>query len=118
VPRRVHDVDLDAAVAHGRVLRHDGDAALALQVHRVHHALAHVLVRAERARLPEHRVHQRRLAVIDVRDDRDVAYVLSLFSHDLIFAGFAVFDCSLRRRDRKPQPCARSASRQSETDNY
>ena len=41
-----------------------------------------MLVRAERARLFEHRINERRLAMIDVRDDRDVAYVLSVFSHN------------------------------------
>ena len=36
-----------------------------------------VLVLAERAGLPEHRVDERRLAVVDVRDDRDVAQVVA-----------------------------------------
>ena len=40
-----------------------------------------VLVVAERARLPEHRVDERRLAVVDVGDDRDVADVLAGFEH-------------------------------------
>jgi hypothetical protein len=77
VPGCVDDVDLDPAVADGRVLREDRDALLALEVHRVHDALGDVLVLAERARLPEHRVDQRRLAVVDVRDDRDVADVVA-----------------------------------------
>ena len=41
------------------------------------HALRDVLVLPERARLPEHRVDERRLAVVDVRDDRDVPDVLA-----------------------------------------
>ena len=82
VPRRVDDVDLRLAVADGGVLREDRDALLALEVHRVHDALPHVLVLAERARLPEHRVDERRLAVIDVRDDRDVADVGALGHRD------------------------------------
>ena len=39
--------------------------------------LVDVLARPERAGLPQHRVDQRRLAVVDVGDDRDVAYVLA-----------------------------------------
>ena len=78
VARRVDDVDLRRAVADGGVLGEDRDALLALEVHRVHDALRHVLVLAERARLPEHRVDERRLAVVDVRDDRDVADVGAL----------------------------------------
>ena len=75
VSRRVDDVDLQVAVADGGVLGQDRDALLALEIHRVHHALGHVLVRAEGAGLPEHRVDQRGLAVVDVGDDGDVADV-------------------------------------------
>ena len=76
--RRVDDVDLRVAEPHGRVLGEDRDPLLALEVGRVHDALADVLVLAERAGLPEHRVDERRLAVVDVRDDRDVAEVVAL----------------------------------------
>jgi hypothetical protein len=77
VAGRVHDVELHAAVAHRRRLGHDRDAALALLVHRVEHPVREVLVRGEHARLAQHRVDQRRLPVVDVGDDRDVAYVLT-----------------------------------------
>ena len=73
VPGRVDDVDLRPAVADGRVLGQDRDPLLALQVAGVEDALGDVLVRAERAGLPEHRVHERGLAVVDVGDDGDVA---------------------------------------------
>jgi hypothetical protein len=72
VPRRVDDVELHVAVAHGSVLGEDRDPALALLVHRVHHAVGDLLVRAEHAGVAQHGVHERRLAVVDVRDDRDV----------------------------------------------
>ena len=84
VAGRVDDVDRHAlAVGHhvidGGVLREDRDALLTLQVVGVHDALVDVagvgLVRAERARLPQHGVDERGLAVVDVRDDRDVAQV-------------------------------------------
>ena len=75
VARRVDDVDLRPAVADGRVLGEDRDALLALEVAGVEHALGHVLVRAEGAGLPEQRVDERGLAVVDVRDDGDVADV-------------------------------------------
>ena len=77
VPRRIDDVDVHDAVfvriADGAVLREDRDAALALDVVAVHHPLADVLVLGERPRLHEQLVDERRLAVVDVRDDRDVA---------------------------------------------
>ena len=77
VARRVDDVDLDPAVSDRGVLGEDRDPLLALEIHRVHHALRNVLVGPERTRLPEHRVDQRGLTVIDVGDDRDVADVLA-----------------------------------------
>ena len=71
----VDDVELDAAVADRRVLGEDRDPLLALEIHRVEHSLGHRLARPERAGLPQQRVDQRRLAVVDVGDDRDVADV-------------------------------------------
>ena len=67
-----------AAEPDRRVLGEDRDALLALEVDRVHHALGDVLVLAERAGLPEHRVDERRLAVVDVGDDGDVAEVVAV----------------------------------------
>jgi hypothetical protein len=49
VSRRVDDVDLHVAITNGGVLRHDSNAALTLEIHGVHHALAHLLVLAEGA---------------------------------------------------------------------
>ena len=78
VARGVDDVDLHVLVVHGRVLRHDRDALLPLEVDRVHDPLDDVLVGAEDAGLPEHGVDQRGLAVVDVGDDGDVSDVRAL----------------------------------------
>ena len=72
----IHDVDLDAVVENRRVFRKNRNAALALNVARVHHALADLLVQAEHMTLTQHRVDQRRLAVVNVCDDRNVAQLL------------------------------------------
>mmetsp|Transcript_40368 Transcript_40368/g.97937 ORF Transcript_40368/g.97937 Transcript_40368/m.97937 type:complete len:414 (-) Transcript_40368:3-1244(-) len=83
VPRRVDDVHLDPVVLERRVLRQDRDAALALLVVAIHHSL--VLANAagaQRAGGLEHRVDQRGLPVVDVRDDRDVADVLAHLRRD------------------------------------
>src|SRR5438132_10020395 len=77
VTRRVDDVDLDAAVPDGRVLGKDRDSLFALEIHRVEHPVGDVLVLAERPGLPEHRVHERRLPMIDMRHDGHVADVLA-----------------------------------------
>ena len=75
VAGRVDDVEARPAVVDGRLLGEDRDPLLALQVARVEHALDHGLVRAEGAGLPQHRVDQRGLAVVDVGHDGDVAQV-------------------------------------------
>ena len=56
--------------AHGARL--DGDALLALEVHRVEHLARH-LARVDRVRQLEQPVGERGLAVIDMGDDREVA---------------------------------------------
>ena len=84
VPGGVDDVQLDVAVAQRGVLGEDRYSLLALQIHRVEHPRGHVLADAEGARLPQHRVHQRGLAVVDVRDDRHVPYVISGLEHSPI----------------------------------
>ncbi len=73
VAGRVDDVDLHVVIEDGGVFGEDGDAALALEFVGVHDALDHGFVRAEGAALAEHGVDQRGLAVVDVRDDGDIA---------------------------------------------
>ena len=75
VAGRVDDVEPDAGVVDGRLLGEDRDPLLALEVARVEDPVDERLVRAEGARLAEHRVDERGLAVVDVGDDRDVAQV-------------------------------------------
>ncbi len=62
-------------VAQRRRLRLDGDAALALEVHGVEHLGLH-LAGLQPARALDQPVGERALAVVDVRDDREVADVI------------------------------------------
>ena len=73
---RVDDVDLHVLIGDGDVLGKDGDAALALLVVGVEHALFHLLVLAEHAGRVQQAVDHRGLAMVNVRDDGDVADVL------------------------------------------
>ena len=73
----IHDVDLHALVVDGGVLGQDGDAALLFQIVAVHDAVGDLLVLTKNAALLEHFVDQRGLAVVDVRNDGDVADVLT-----------------------------------------
>ena len=82
VAGRVQDVDFHASIMYRGVLGHDGDAALALEIHRIHHAVADLFVLAEGPGLAQHRVNQRGFAVIDVGNNRNISNVFSLFSHD------------------------------------
>ena len=72
VAGRVDDVDDVVAVVEADRLQLDRDAALALEVHRVEVLLAHVAGVDGAADL-EDAIGQRRLAVVDVGDDREVA---------------------------------------------
>jgi hypothetical protein len=85
VAGRIHDVDLGPPVHDRRILGHDGDALLALEVQAVHHPFGHLLVIAEDAALPEHGIHQRGLAVVDVGDDGQIAQILTLFHRDPLY---------------------------------
>ena len=73
VARGVNDVDLDALVVNRSVLRKNGDAALTLDIARVHDALFDYLIFTERTCLLEHLIDQGSLAVVNVRNDGDVA---------------------------------------------
>ena len=73
--RGVHNVDLHIVVHAAAVLGQNGDAALALDVTGVHYALGNLLVVAEGAALAQHLVHQRSLAMVNVRDNGNVAQI-------------------------------------------
>jgi hypothetical protein len=59
------------------VLRHDGDAAFALEVHRVHDAVAHFLIGAKGVGLSQHRINKGCFAVVNVRHNRQIANVVT-----------------------------------------
>ena len=77
----VHDVDAVAVPFDRGGLGQDGDAALALEIVRIHHPLGGLLVLAEGARLFEKLVHQRGLAVVNVGDDGNVAHLFDRRGH-------------------------------------
>src|SRR5437764_14023360 len=69
------DVAVSRRIGKRGGLRLDGDAALALEIHRVQHLLAHFAVRQSATALNKP-VGERGLAMVDVRDDGKVADVL------------------------------------------
>ena len=73
VARRVDDVDARAGPDDRGHLGEDGDAALALEVVRIHGALRHALILAEGARLLEQPVDKGGLPMVDMGDDGDIA---------------------------------------------
>jgi hypothetical protein len=70
---RIKDVDLGVTPFDGTVLGSDGNSPLSLKIHAVHDALGDLLIGAEETALSEEVVNEGRLAVVYVRDDRDVA---------------------------------------------
>ena len=80
VAGRVHQVENVGLAVLGLVfepdgLRLDGDAALALDVHGIEHLLDHV-ARRHRSGLLDQPVGERRLAVVDMGDDREIADIV------------------------------------------
>ena len=92
VAGRVDDVDAGVLPVDRGRLGEDGDAALLFEVVGIHRALGDALVLAERAGLLEKLVDQRGLAMVDVRDDRDVADV-----HDVVLGSDAAHGLPTRR---------------------
>src|SRR5947209_16197010 len=98
----------------------DRDAALALQVHCVEHLRFH-LARLQRAGELEKAVGERRLSVVDVRDDREVPDVLRVHdgldpiltdpsSHRYPHPDFRAVNRTLTGRREPPTPLACSTS--------
>ena len=77
VSRGIDDVDVIVAPVECSVLGQNRDPALALEIVAVHHALASVLARIERAGLAEQLVDKGRFAMINVRDDGDITEILN-----------------------------------------
>ena len=74
---RIDDVDTHTVPGNRGVLGHDGDAALALEGERVHHAFGNVFVGTEDAGLAQQRVDQSGFTMVHVGHDGDVADILS-----------------------------------------
>ena len=74
VTGRIDQVQLVALPEHAHGLRLDRDPALALELHRVEQLLLHVAV-GDRVRELQDAIGQRRLPMVDVGDDREVADV-------------------------------------------
>src|SRR6266566_2110630 len=111
VARCVDDVDPITVPMESRVLRANRDSLLALEIHRVHHALLDLLIGAKGPRLPQQLIDQRSLAVIDVRNDRDITDFIH--SRDVSSGGRSV---DYRRRSEGSQTsAARVVSRNAES---
>ena len=72
-------VAVGGLVHHAHGVSFDGDAALALEVHCVQNLRLH-LARGQATGQFQQAVRKRGFAVVDVRDDREIAYVLGV--HD------------------------------------
>ena len=104
VPGRVDEVELMAAPAHAHGLCLDRDPPLALELHRVEELLAH-LPRGDGAGQLEDAVGERRLPVVDVRDDREVANAVLLHRDQRSYEG-----SSRRARNSSNASSSRSPS--------
>lgn len=88
VPRRVDDVDVVPFIIDARVLGKNRDAAFPFDGAGVHDSFVHLFAFVERSALFENLVDERRFAVVDMRDDRNVSDFV------LIHFGFPVLGTS------------------------
>src|SRR5204863_1678057 len=107
VAGRVDQVQLVALPLDSNGLRLDRDPALAFEVHRIEDLFSHLALR-DGVRQLEDAVGERRLAVVDVRDDREVAdSVLKHLRRRL--------RCRLQRAWALPTPPSELTSRHDQT---
>ena len=82
MPGRIDKIKLvhlavHSCVIQGHTLRLDRNAALALQIHRIENLLCHFAL-SQTATVLNKSISQCRLPMIDVRDDRKIAYVTEI----------------------------------------
>ena len=112
----IDDVDADAfglarrGPVDRRRLRQDRDPAFLFEIVRIHRALFDALVVAERAGLAEQLIDQRRLAVIDVRDDRHVAEAHGILDIRIERSGEPLSRIVARQQGHRPRPPGRGDS--------
>ncbi len=87
VAGRIDDVEPDVAILDRGVLGQNGDPLLPLEIHRVHDAISDILVDPERPGLTQHRIDQRRFAVVDMGDDGQVSQVRTGDHRSRLLAG-------------------------------
>ena len=73
--RGINNVDFNALPINRTVFRRNGNAALALKIHTVHHPVSGGLILAKTATLPKHMVNQGGFTVVNVGDNGDVANI-------------------------------------------
>jgi hypothetical protein len=73
MPRCIDDIDAVVIPVDGCVLRKDSDTAFALQIIGIHDSIGHCCPWSESPGLLQHLIDQRGLAMVDMRDDRDIA---------------------------------------------
>ena len=81
MPRGIDDVDVDAFVFDGAVLRENGDAAFLFDVAAVHYAFVDLLVAAERARALQELINHSGLTMVNVSNDCNIANSSGHFSN-------------------------------------
>ena len=107
VPRCIDDVDVVAFVADACVFRENRDAAFPLDSSGVHNAFVHFFAFVERAALFENLVDERRLAVVNMRDNRNVSdFVLIHLGYPVLgTSGTLLFGAKFRKLWRNVGIC-------------
>ena len=81
MPRRIDNIDMRSLIFHGTVFGENGDPAFLFQIIGIHHPFTDGLIFTESSGLTQQLIDQCGFAVIDVRDNRDVADSAFGFRH-------------------------------------
>ena len=77
MPRSIHDIDVVTVPVNRRILGKNRDAALTLLIIGIHDTFDTLAARLEGPRLMQQLVDQSRLAMVNVRDNRNISNLLN-----------------------------------------
>ncbi len=100
VARCIYYVNFGIAIDNGRILGHDRDSALPLQVSGVHNTVYNLLIFPVNTGLLQQFIHQSCLAVVNVGDDSNVSDCL--FFHAF---GLSKIGREITKFQKNSQPC-------------
>ena len=93
----VYHIDFNSFISYGNILGQNGYPAFPFQIVVIQHQILHLLVLAEKMRLVKYSVHERCLAVVNVRNNGDVPDILHFTIFNKNLQRYTFFGLAFRR---------------------